>query len=154
MPLLTRTFIKTAMICFALALMLGSTFFVRGNTATMHSLAIALVAFSGVAWAVIITIPFTLVAETTNKADSGVSMGVMNVFIVVPQMIISLGANPIVKATHDSSIVMLVGAGLALVAAALAVFVLITPPRRSGVDRLRLNEGDDAAPKPFAFGGH
>lgn len=137
----------------ALALMLGSTFFVRGNTPAMHSMAIALVAFSGVAWAVIITIPFTLVAESTNKADSGVSMGVMNVFIVVPQMIISLGANPIVKATHDSSIVMLVGAGLALVAAALAVFVLITPPRRSGVDRLRLNEGDDAAPKPFAFGG-
>jgi solute carrier family 45 protein 1/2/4 len=140
---------------FCLSLMLGCTYFVRGNTSTMHILAISLVAFSGVAWAVIITLPFTLVAETTNKANSGVSMGVMNVFIVIPQMVISLGANPIVAATNDSSVVMMIGSGLAFVGALLVIFVLITPAQRGAVDRLRLagDGGDEDTPKPFAFGG-
>jgi solute carrier family 45, member 1/2/4 len=138
---------------FCLSLMLGCTYFIRGNTSTMHAIAIALVAFSGVSWAVIITLPFTLVAETTNKSNSGVSMGVMNVFIVIPQMIISLGANPIVKATQDSSVVMLIGSGIAFVGALLVIFVLITPARSTGVDRLRLEGEDDATPKPFSFGG-
>lgn len=51
----------------ALGVDIGATYFVRGYAA--RHLAVALVALNGIAWAVVITLPFILVAEASGKSS-------------------------------------------------------------------------------------
>ena len=72
------------------------------------------------------SLPFVLVAEASSKENGGVNMGVMNVFVVLPQLCVSLLAGPIVKANHDdSTFAMLVGAVFALLGVASVYFIIV-----------------------------
>lgn len=45
----------------------------------------------GIAWASILSIPYALLMDALPEGKSGVYMGLFNIFVVLPQMVISLG---------------------------------------------------------------
>lgn len=51
----------------------------------------------GLPWATTMALPFTLVALNTQPGETGLYMGVLNIFVVVPQLIVALGFGVIVE---------------------------------------------------------
>lgn len=68
----------------------------------------------------------------------------MNLFVVIPQLFVSLVAGPIVKAFDDASVAMLGGGFVAIVAACCVYFLIIPDVDAPTIDRLRAtNEGEE-----------
>jgi len=51
----------------------------------------------GLPWATTMALPFTLVALNTNAGETGLYMGVLNIFVVIPQLIVAIGFGVIVE---------------------------------------------------------
>lgn len=47
-------------------------------------------AVAGIGWAAIVSLPFAIMSEKVNKARTGLFMGIFNMSIVIPQLIVSL----------------------------------------------------------------
>ncbi len=47
-------------------------------------------AITGIGWAAIVSLPFAIMSEKVNKARMGLFMGIFNMSIVIPQLIVSL----------------------------------------------------------------
>ncbi|KAH9566818.1 hypothetical protein CY35_04G149100 [Sphagnum magellanicum] len=97
----------------------------------------ALLVFSllGVPLAVTLSVPYALTATFTEKVGGGqgFSMGVLNLSIVVPQMIVSLGAGPLDEIFGGGNMpAFFFGAGAALCGGVAAVLLLPMPPPDSG----------------------
>ena len=81
----------------------------------------------GVAWASIVSMPYAMLSGALPAERMGVYMGIFNFFIVIPQIIASLGLGSIMKVLlHDNSMaaVMLGGASM-LIAAILVLRVKV-----------------------------
>ncbi|HUG41703.1 MAG TPA: MFS transporter [Longimicrobiales bacterium] len=83
----------------------------------------------GIAWSSILAMPYAILSSALPAARMGVYMGVFNAFIVIPEIIASLGFGPLIRAVFGQGdpnvpvyMVMLGGASL-LVAAAAVAFV-------------------------------
>ena len=74
----------------------------------------------GIAWASILTMPYAILASTLPQAKLGVYMGIFNIFIVLPQLIVSSAMGAVVKAffPHDPVYAMAVAAAVLVAAAA------------------------------------
>lgn len=57
----------------------------------------------GVAWASILSMPYAMLSNSVPAAKMGFYMGVFNLFIVIPQIIASVGFGPIVKHLFDGN---------------------------------------------------
>lgn len=79
----------------------------------------------GLAWASILTLPYVILARVLPPAKFGVYMGLFNIFIVLPQLLVSTAMGAVMKAFFPGAPVwtMLVGAGVMLAAAILALRV-------------------------------
>jgi maltose/moltooligosaccharide transporter len=64
------------------------------HTPNTHSIAMAGV---GIAWASILSMPYAMLSNSIPSSKMGFYMGVFNLFIVIPQIIASVGFGPIVK---------------------------------------------------------
>jgi len=53
--------------------------------------ALALIAICGIPWTAVMVFPFTIVAMSVEESESGMYMGVLNIFVVLPQILVSLG---------------------------------------------------------------
>jgi len=59
----------------------------------------------GIAWASILSMPYAILAGAIPPERTGVYMGVFNFFIVIPEIIASLGFQPLVKYVfHDNPV--------------------------------------------------
>jgi len=91
----------------------------------LHDAQALLVAMLGVgmAWASILTIPYALLAGALPARKLGVYMGIFNIFIVVPQLVVSSCMGSIAHAffPHASQLVFVVGAALLAGGAALSL---------------------------------
>lgn len=79
----------------------------------------------GIAWAMILTIPFAILSSVVPAGKMGLYMGLFNITIVVPQIVAGLAGNFIF--THlagGQAISMLVVAGVSLFAGAVAVLFI------------------------------
>jgi hypothetical protein len=52
--------------------------------------ALVLIAGFGIPWAVVMVFPFTLVSYAVPEAETGLYMGVLNIFVVLPQLLVAL----------------------------------------------------------------
>lgn len=79
----------------------------------------------GIAWASILGMPYTILASSLPQAKLGVYMGLFNIFIVVPQLLVSTVMGSILKLVFPGQPVwtMAFGAGALLLAAACAIRV-------------------------------
>jgi maltose/moltooligosaccharide transporter len=82
-------------------------------------------AFGGVAWASILSMPYAILAGALPAERMGVYMGIFNFFIVLPEIIAALTFGPLVKNFLGGNLVYAVMAGgvFMLLAAALAQWV-------------------------------
>jgi maltose/moltooligosaccharide transporter len=78
-----------------------------------------LMAMMGVGWAAIVSLPFAIMSQRVDQARIGLYMGVFNLSIVLPQLVVSLGVGTFVSGVQDKGAIFLIGAAsLALAAVA------------------------------------
>ncbi|HZM03255.1 MAG TPA: MFS transporter [Candidatus Saccharimonadales bacterium] len=139
-----RTFMWYSIVCFAVAFVLP-VMARRTSRKIVHELAltaggVSLVATCfihdpilwqctmigvGVAWASILAMPYAILAGALPPERVGVYMGIFNFFIVIPEIVASLGLEPIVKNVFGNDPVKVVAMGgvSMLVAAVLMAWV-------------------------------
>jgi len=78
-----------------------------------------LMALMGIGWAAIVSLPFSIMSQRVDPSRIGLYMGVFNLSIVLPQLVVSLGVGTFVSRADDKGVIFLVGAvSLALAAVA------------------------------------
>ncbi|KAJ0232000.1 Sucrose transport protein SUC1 [Hirschfeldia incana] len=93
--------------------------------------ALSLFAVLGIPLAITFSIPFALASifSSSSGAGQGLSLGVLNLAIVIPQMIVSLGGGPFDALFGGGNLpAFIVGAIAAAVSGVLAITVLPSPP--------------------------
>jgi len=79
----------------------------------------ALMAMMGIGWAAIVSLPFAIMSQRVDASRIGLYMGVFNLSIVLPQLVVSLGIGTFVSRVQDKGAIFLIGAiSLALAAVA------------------------------------
>ncbi|HCB75983.1 MAG TPA: MFS transporter, partial [Sphingomonas bacterium] len=76
--------------------------------------------FVGIAWASILTMPYAILAGALDPRKYGIYMGLFNIFIVVPQLIVATVMGAVINAFFPGQPVwtMAIGAGVMVLAAA------------------------------------
>lgn len=84
-----------------------------------QALLIAMV-FIGIAWASILTMPYAILAGSLDPRKYGIYMGLFNVFIVVPQLIVATVMGAVIRAFFPGAPIwtMAIGAAVMVIAAA------------------------------------
>ncbi|MEJ2128180.1 MAG: MFS transporter [Woeseiaceae bacterium] len=78
-----------------------------------------LMAVIGVGWASIISLPFAVVSQKAEANEMGLFMGLFNLSVVLPQLVVSLGIGLAVSRADDKSIIFAISA-VALALSAIA----------------------------------
>ena len=92
----------------------GLLFF--GTTPTAIYLLMAVV---GIGWASMVSLPFAIMSQKVEEGQMGLFMGLFNLSVVLPQLVVSLGVSLAVSRAEDKSIIFLISAvalGLSAVA--------------------------------------
>ncbi|HET9012769.1 MAG TPA: MFS transporter, partial [Gemmatimonadaceae bacterium] len=115
----------------------------------------------GIAWASILSMPYALLSTALPARRMGVYMGVFNFFIVIPEIVASLGFGPLIRALFGRDnpnaplyVVMLGGLSLLVAAACVSLVrevVLIDVPEldvlnADGTERFVIPESAQAVP--------
>ncbi len=74
---------------------------------------------AGIGWAAIVSLPFAIMSEVVDKSRMGFYMGMFNLSIVIPQLIVSLAVGLIVENSANKNIVFLIS-GVTLAMSAIA----------------------------------
>lgn len=129
LPWLSRSFgqVKTHAICLSLgAIGFLMFFFLRdANTLLLAEVGI------GIAWASILAMPYAILASNLPQAKLGIYMGLFNIFIVVPQLLVATVMGSIMQAFFPGEPVwtMLFAAASWLIAAAAMLRVQAALPK-------------------------
>lgn len=67
-------------------------------------------AIAGIGWAAIVSLPFAIMSEKVNKQRMGLFMGIFNMSIVIPQLIVSLLIAQFVSDAADKSLIFKISA--------------------------------------------
>jgi maltose/moltooligosaccharide transporter len=116
-----------------LSLLAGGLGFLLMTTATEANDGILNLAFAliGITWGSILSMPYAILSSSVKQEKMGVSMGIFNMFIVIPQIVAALGGiNWAYKTFLGADIInTMVLAGIALILGALSTFML---PKQQG----------------------
>ena len=69
-----------------------------------------LMAVMGIGWAAIVSLPFSIMSQRVDQSRIGLYMGVFNLSIVLPQLVVSLGVGTFVSGAQDKGAIFLIGA--------------------------------------------
>ncbi len=83
------------------------------------SVLFVIMATMGIGWAAIVSLPFSIMSQRVDQTRIGLYMGVFNLSIVLPQLVVSLGVGAFVSRVADKGVIFLIGA-LSLALAAIA----------------------------------
>jgi MFS family permease len=73
-----------------------------------------LMAVAGIGWAAVVSLPFAIMTEKIDQSRTGFFMGIFNLSVVLPQLLVSLAVGTIIKNAADKNIIFLIsGASLA-----------------------------------------
>ena len=67
-------------------------------------------AFAGVGWAAVVSLPFAIMSEHVAKGRMGFFMGIFNLSVVLPQLVVSLGLGVIIRDAADKNIIFIIAA--------------------------------------------
>lgn len=82
-----------------------------------------MMAFAGIGWAGIVSLPFASMSETVDKSRMGFFMGLFNMSIVIPQLIVSLVFGTIILNSSNKEMVFLIAAVTVALSSLLWFFV-------------------------------
>ena len=116
-----------------LSLLAGGAGFLLMTTANEANDGILNLAFAliGISWGSILSMPYAILSSSVKPEKMGVSMGIFNMFIVIPQIVAALGGiNWAYKTFLGEAVInTMVLAGIALILGALSTFML---PKQKG----------------------
>ena len=82
----------------------------------------------GIAWASILSMPYAMLAGSIDAKKMGLFMGLFNMFIVIPQIVASVGGvNFLYHLFGEETIFAMVIAGISLIVAGLLNFIITNP---------------------------
>ena len=112
--------VKTHAICIStMALGYGALIFLGANETYLY----ILMAFLGIGWAAVISLPFAIMSEKIEQTRMGLFMGLFNLSVVLPQLLVSLGVGLFISKAEDKGLVFQVSA-VALAISAIAWFMV------------------------------
>jgi maltose/moltooligosaccharide transporter len=99
--------IKTHVICLAFmtAGYLGLYWFGAGPIQIYLLMAVV-----GIGWAAMVSLPFAIVSQKVSQARMGLYMGLFNLSVVLPQLVVSLGVALIISRAPDKNIIFAISA--------------------------------------------
>lgn len=100
----------------SLFVMAAAYMYIAFNTHTVTEMYIAM-AFAGVGWAAIVSLPFAIMSEKVDKNRMGYYMGIFNLSVVIPQLVVSLVVGGFIQAAENKNIIYIV-AGVSLLISA------------------------------------
>jgi MFS family permease len=77
-----------------------------------------LMAVAGIGWAAVVSLPFAIMSEKIDQARTGFFMGIFNLSVVIPQLLVSLLVGTIILNAQDKNIIFII-CGVSLAASAL-----------------------------------
>lgn len=99
--------VKTHTICIAtMAVSYGLVAYLGHEKVNLY----ILMAILGIGWSSIISLPFAIMSEKVNQAQMGLYMGLFNLSVVLPQLLVSLGVGLFISKIADKSVVFQVSA--------------------------------------------
>lgn len=104
--------VKTHILCVAIMSLgyFGIAFV--GNT---PMILYALMSIAGIGWAAVVSLPFAIMTEKIDQSRTGFFMGIFNLSVVLPQLLVSLFVGTIIKNAVDKNILFIIsGVSLAL----------------------------------------
>ena len=69
-----------------------------------------LMAVVGIGWAAIVSLPFAIVSQKVNQARMGLYMGLFNLSVVLPQLVVSLGIALFLSRAGDLNVIFAISA--------------------------------------------
>jgi maltose/moltooligosaccharide transporter len=88
-----------------------------------HYILYGLMAFLGIGWAAVISLPFAIMSEKVEQTKMGMYMGLFNLSVVLPQLLVSLGIGLFISKAADKGLVFQISA-VSLAISALAWFMI------------------------------
>ena len=102
------------------SLILGGIGFLSMYYFTNHTYLIISFSLIGISWGSILSMPYAMLSSSVDEDSMGTSMGIFNMFIVIPQIIAAIGGiNLLTSLIGDKPIFSMIIAGLALIIAGL-----------------------------------
>ena len=99
--------VRTHAACLAIMTVGYILLYLYGATAMWIYVFMAIV---GVGWASIISLPFAIISQKADKSEMGLFMGLFNLSVVLPQLVVSLGISLAVSRADDLRIIFVVSA--------------------------------------------
>jgi maltose/moltooligosaccharide transporter len=78
-----------------------------------------LMAVLGIGWAAVVSLPFAIMSEKVDKNRMGFFMGIFNLSVVLPQLIVSLVLGFFIESFHDKNLIFLISGVTLTISAAL-----------------------------------
>ena len=89
-------------------------------------------AVAGIGWAAVVSLPFAIMTEKIDHSRTGFFMGIFNLSVVLPQLIVSLGVGTIIVNSADKNIIFIIS-GVSLAISAL-LWMLVKEKRTAATD--------------------
>ena len=100
------------------SLILGGIGFISFYFISNHTYLILSFALIGISWGSILSMPYAMLSSSVKEESMGTSMGIFNMFIVIPQIIAAIGGiNILSSLIGEEPIFSMIIAGLALIIA-------------------------------------
>lgn len=64
----------------------------------------------GIGWAATVSLPFAIMTEKVDKTKMGLFMGIFNLSVVIPQLIVSFGFGKIIETSENKNIIFIISA--------------------------------------------
>ncbi len=90
-----------------------------------------LMAVVGIGWASMVSLPFAIMSQKVEEGQMGLFMGLFNLSVVLPQLVVSLGVSLAVSRAEDKSIIFLISA-IALAISAVAWLLVDDDSHKEG----------------------
>jgi maltose/moltooligosaccharide transporter len=89
-----------------------------------------LMAVAGIGWAAVVSLPFAIMTEKIDQSRTGFFMGIFNLSVVLPQLLVSLFVGTIIKNAVDKNIIFIIS-GVSLALSAL-FWTMVKEKRKAG----------------------
>ena len=118
--------VKTHLICVAIMALGYFGIVLIGKTSIMLYV---LMAVCGIGWAAIVSLPFAIMSEKVDESRMGFFMGIFNLSVVLPQLIVSLVLGYFIQQAEDKNLIFIISGTTLAISAILWLIVKekITP---------------------------
>ncbi len=80
-------------------------------------------AVCGIGWAAIVSLPFAIMSEKVDESRMGFFMGIFNLSVVLPQLIVSLVLGYFIQEAQDKNLIFIISGTTLAISALLWLFV-------------------------------